>query len=137
MIYCEGEYCSIKDQCAYHELFECKHLRQYIDESTQGCAYGGFDREGKHHSFHHEYYCGDRAEWYKHYKALGWREDKEYVNSKGTICDEVCLTCEHQELCFKVLEYAGMTIQPGDRVRFDCEKIKENPEHYKKMVGRK
>lgn len=136
MIYCEGEYCSRKDQCAYHELFECKYLRQYIDESTEGCGYGGFDKEGKYFS-HHEFYCGDRAEWYKHYKALGWRDDEEYVNSKGTICDEVCLTCEHQELCFKVLEYAGMVIRSGDRVRFDCEKIKRDPQHYEEMIGRR
>ena len=136
MIYCEGEYCARREQCAYHELFECKYPRQYLDESREGCAYGGFDREGKYF-YHHEDNCGDRAEWYKHYKALGWREDKEYINSKGTICDEVCLTCEHQELCFRVLEYAGMIIQPGDRVRFDCEKIKENPEQYKEMVGRR
>lgn len=61
----------------------------------------------------------------------------EYRNSKGTICNEICLTCDHQELCFKVLEYAGMVIQPGDRVRFDCAKIKENPEHYKEMIGRR
>ena len=61
----------------------------------------------------------------------------EYRNSKGTICNEVCLTCEHQQLCFWVLEYAGMLIKPGDRIRFDCEQIKENPEHYREMVGRR
>lgn len=136
MIYCEGEYCSRKDQCAYHESFECKYPRQYIDESSEGYGYGGFDREGKYFC-HHEYCCGDRAEWYKRYKALGWREDTEYTNSKGTICDEICLTCEHRELCLKVLEYAGMIIQPGDRIRFDCEKIKENPKHYEEMIGRR
>ena len=136
MIYCEGEHCSRKDQCAYHESFECKYPRQYIDESREGFGYGGYDKEGKHF-WHHEYCCGDCAEWYKHYKALGWREDIDYINSKGTICDEICLTCEHQELCFKMLEYAGMIIQPGDRIRFDCEKIKENPKHYEELVGRR
>lgn len=136
MIYCEGEYCSRKDRCAYHENFEWKYPRQYIDESTEGYGYGGFDKEGKHFC-HHEYCCGDFAEWYKRYKALGWREDTEYINSKGTICDEVCLTCEYQELCFTLLEYAGMIIQPGDRIRFDCEKIKENPKHYEEIVGKK
>lgn len=61
----------------------------------------------------------------------------EYRNSKGTICNEICLTCEHQELCFRVLEYAGMIIQPGDKVRFDCEQIKANPKHYEEMTERK
>ena len=61
----------------------------------------------------------------------------EYRNSKGLLFNEECLTCEHQQLCFWVLEYAGMVIKPGDKIRFDCEQIKENPEHYRKMVGRK
>lgn len=138
MIYCEGKYCSRKDQCAYHEQFECNYPRQYIDQSTQGCAWGGFASDGSgNYEFHHEYYCGDNANWHKHYKALSWREGENYKNSKGTICDEVCLNCEHQQPCFQVLEYAGMVFQPGDRVRFDCEKIKENPKYYEEMLGRR
>lgn len=138
MIYCEGKYCSRKEYCAYHEKFECDYPRQYLDWSTNGCSWGGFASDGSgKYNFHHEYSCGDSAEWYKRYKALGWRDGEDYKNSKGTICDEVCLTCEHQQLCFWVLEYTGMIIQPGDKIRFDCEKIKEDPEHYRKMVGRR
>ena len=136
MIYCEGSRCARREQCAYHEDFVCKQPRQYLDESTEGCGYDGIDENGNHFS-HHEYFCGDNADWYKHYKAFGWRNNKEYINSKGTICDEICLTCEHQELCFKILEYAGMIIQPGDRIRFDCEQIKINPKHYEEMIRRR
>lgn len=63
--------------------------------------------------------------------------DKEYKNSEGTICDEVCLTCPHRSLCFLILEYAGMVIQPGDKIRFDCEDIQANPEYYKERFAPK
>lgn len=134
MIYCEGKYCSRKDQCAYHENFEWKYPRQYLDMSTEGCGWEGIDNDGRRFG-HHEYFCGDRANFYKHYKALGWREGQEYRNSEGTICDEVCLTCPHKGLCFRVLEYAGMIFQAGDRVRFDCEQIKNNPEGTQKWLN--
>ena len=65
MYYCEGKYCSRKDQCAYHELFDWKCPRQYLDQSTTGSGYGGIDENGQLF----------RAEFYKCYKALGWRED--------------------------------------------------------------
>jgi hypothetical protein len=133
MIYCEGEYCSRKDQCAYHELFESKHLRQYIDESTEGHGYGGIDSNGKPF-FHHEFYCGDRAKYYRHYKALGWREGEKYVNSEGFRYDEVCVNCEHRGLCFKLLEQAGMITASGERISFDCEEIKAEPERYKEFL---
>ena len=130
MYYCEGKYCSRKDRCAHHESFDWKYPRQYLDMSTEGRGYGGIDENGKLF-WHHEYSCGDKAEFYKRYKALGWREGQEYRNSKGTICDEVCLTCPHQSLCFTILEYAGMTFEEGDRIRFDCERIKNDPEGIK------
>ena len=133
MIYCEGKNCSRRDQCAFHEHFEWKYPRQDLDQSTQGMGYEGIDKSGKPFS-HHEFFCGDKADFYKHYKALGWREGVEYRNSKGTICDEVCLTCEHQDLCFSILEFAGMIFQPGDRVRFDCEAIRADPEGKKKWL---
>lgn len=135
MIYCEGEYCSRKDQCAYHESFEWKYPRQYLDQSTEGYGYEEVDKDGQLFN-HHEYCCGDRADFYKCYKALGWRNNQEYKNSEGTICDEVCLTCPHKSLCFRVLESAGMIFQAGDRVRFDCELIKSNPEHYEENLRR-
>lgn len=74
MIYCEGKYCSIKNQCAFHEAFEWKHPRQYLDWSTEGSGYGGFDKEKNYHFFSNEYCCGDRAKRYSRYRALGWRE---------------------------------------------------------------
>lgn len=75
MIYCEGKYCSRKDQCAFHEEFEWKYPRQCIDYSTEGIGYEEFDEE-KNCRFHrHEYYCGDRAKCYRRYEELGWREN--------------------------------------------------------------
>lgn len=136
MNYCEGKYCLRKDSCAYHEEFEWKYPRQYLDMSTEGCGYEGFDKDGNRVS-HHEFFCGDRSEWYNHYKALGWRKGQEYRNSEGTICDEICLTCEHSNLCVSILEFAGMIFQPGDRIRFDCEDIKSNPEGKQKWLEEK
>ena len=133
MIYCEGKKCSRRDQCAFHEKFEWEHPRQYLDESTQGMGWGGIDKDGNYFS-NHRFCCGDNADRYYQYKALGWREGQEYRNSKGTICDEVCLTCEHQNLCFTILEYAGMIFRPGDRVRFNCEDIKTDPEKHKQFL---
>lgn len=136
MIYCEGKYCLRKDKCAYHEEFEWKHPRQYLDQSTEGFGYEGFDKDGNR-VFRHEYCCGDKADFYKRYKALGWREGQEYENSKGTICDEECVACEHSSLCSSILEFAGMIFQPGDRIRFDCEQIKANPEGKQKWLNEK
>ena len=124
MIWCEGKNCSRKDFCAYHEHFEYKYPRQILDLSREGSHW---EDHGK--SYHH-YSCGDKAKYYNSYKALGYREDEEYKNSEGTICDDVCLKCEHIDLCFMVLEYAGMVFQPGDRVRFDCEQVKEDPHRF-------
>ncbi len=135
MYYCEGKQCARRDKCAYHENFEWKYPRQYLDSSTEGYGYEGIDVNGNKFS-HHEYLCGDRADFYKGYKALGWREGQEYRNSKGTICDEICLTCEHSSLCSSILEFAGMIFQPGDRVRFDCESIKADPEGHKRWLDK-
>lgn len=133
MIYCEGTNCSRRDQCAFHERFEWKHPRQYLDCSTEGRGSGGIDESGKTF-YQHGYYCGDDAEYYRGYKSIGWREGEEYKNSAGTICDEVCLTCPHKSLCFSILEFAGMIFQPGQRIRFDCEQIKVDPEGRKKWL---
>ena len=59
-----------------------------------------------------------------------------YINSEGTICNEICLTCANKDLCFELLEYTGMIFQAGDKIRFDCEEIKVNPEHYRNMIKR-
>ena len=134
MIYCEGTNCSRRDQCAYHEHFKWNYPRQYLDESTEGRGWAGVDKDGNYFS-NHKFCCGDSAEQYYHYKALGWREGQEYRNSEGTICDEVCLTCPHKSLCFSILELAGMVFEPGDRVRCNCEDIKANPEYHKDWVN--
>lgn len=130
MIYCEGKNCSRRDQCAYHELFEWKYPRQYLDWSTEGTGYTGINKDKDY------FCCGNNADYYKQYKALGWREGQEYRNSAGTICDEICLTCPHRSLCFQILEFAGMIFQPGDRVRFDCEDIKADPEGKKEWLNK-
>lgn len=130
MIYCEGRNCSRRDQCAYHENFEWKHLRQYLDKSTQGHGSQGIDENGNIVLRQH-FTCGDNATGYHNYRALGWRDGQEYKNSEGTICDEVCLSCPHKTLCFCILEQAGMVFKPGDRIRFNCESIKANPEEHK------
>lgn len=128
MIYCEGTNCSRRDQCAYHESFEWEHPRQVRDCSAEGTSYGPFYDEHNKAYMKTHWDCGDNADnHYSHYKALGWREGQNYRNSAGTICDEVCLTCPHQALCFSILEFAGMVFRPGDRVRFDCEDIKKDP----------
>ena len=57
--------------------------------------------------------------------------NSNYKNSEGTVCNEICLTCIHRNLCFELLEYCGMIFQAGERIRFDCEQIIANPEYYK------
>ena len=137
MFYCEGKYCSRKDQCAYHERFEWKYPRQYLDLSTEGSGYEEIDKDGNRTSCH-EYSCGDRSmNFYPRYRALGWREGQKYRNSEGTICDEECVNCEHQSLCSGILEFAGMIFQPGERIRFDCEIIKANPKGRQKWLDDK
>lgn len=137
MVYCAGTNCSRRNQCAFHEHFEWKHLRQYLDWSTNGSAYGGFDNKGEWHPVQSRMSCGDQAEQYYHYKALGWREGEEYRNSIGGICDDVCVTCPHRSICYSILECAGMIFAPGDRVRFDCERIKADPEGKKEWLDRR
>ena len=48
MIYCEGKYCSRRNQCAYHEAFDWEYPRQYLDESTQGYGSEGIDEKGNY-----------------------------------------------------------------------------------------
>ena len=57
MFYCEGTNCSRRDQCAYHERFEWKYPRQYLDLSTDGTAWGGFDNDGKWHPMQSTWSC--------------------------------------------------------------------------------
>lgn len=137
MIYCEGKNCSRRDQCAYHESFKWKYPRQVRDCSTEGICYGPFYDENNKEYMKRHWDCGDNADnHYLHYKALGWREGQEYRNSAGTICDEICLTCPHQALCFSILEFAGMICSPGERIRFDCEDIKKDPKGRQELLDK-
>ena len=130
MIYCEGKHCSRRNQCAYHETFDCKYYRQYLDKSTQGRGSGGIDKNGNHFC-HHEFLCGDRASHYNCYQALGWREGSEYKNSIGLEYAEECVKCEHNSLCFYLLEFAGMITYKGKRVMDHiCEDIILHPDKY-------
>ena len=134
MFYCEGKYCSRRVKCAYHENFDWKYPRQYLDLSTEGSGYEGIDKDGNRISCH-EYSCGDRSTNFYHcYRALGWREGQEYRNSKGTICDEECVNCKHKDICIRILEFAGMIFQPGERIRFDCEMVKADPEGHQRWL---
>ena len=81
MHYCEGKNCSRRDECAFHEVFDWKYPRQYLDDSTNGYGGEGIDKDGNRFSIH-KYCCGDKADYYNCYKALGWREGQEYKNSE-------------------------------------------------------
>ena len=134
MIYCEGKYCSRRNQCAYHEIFDWEYPRQYLDESTQGCGSEGIDENGNCFS-HHEVFCGDRSKHYNLYKAIGWREGNEYRNSIGLKYAEECVKCEHRQLCFYLLEYAGMITYEGRRImNHMCEDIVAHSDEYKNKV---
>ena len=134
MIYCEGKYCSRRNQCAYHEAFDWEYPRQYLDESTQGCGSEGIDEKGNFFS-HHEFLCGDKANHYNLYKALGWREENEYRNSIGLKYAEECVKCEYRHLCFYLLEYAGMITYEGRRImNHICEDVILHPDEYKEKI---
>lgn len=123
MYYCVGEFCSKRNKCAHNKPDTSGRLQQWLDMSTQGSGHAGIDKDGK--SFcKHEYECGDRALYYKH-----------YTNSEGLDYDEECLTCQYRGICFLLLEKAGMITTPGKKVRFvDCYEIKAKPDYYRKEV---
>ena len=130
MIYCEGKNCSIQDKCAYHEDFDWKYPRQYLDWSTHGSGCEGMDDNGNRFS-HHEFYCGDNASYYKCYKALGYREGEKYKNSLGFCYDQECVDCKFRSLCFTLLEDAGLITRNGERVmNHICKDIKKDPQFY-------
>ena len=133
MYYCEGTNCSRRDQCAYHEAFDWKYPRQYLDQSTEGTTLAGKDDNGNSY-VKSIWNCGDNAWYYGCYKALGWREGQEYKNSIGLKYDDVCVNCEHRSLCFMLLEDAGLITRPAKRIALYCEKIKTNPEEYRKWL---
>lgn len=120
-MHCPGINCSKRDTCTNHF-----GSGQVIDWSRYGWHAAGFDKDGNYKS-EGETYCGDNG-------TYGY---KKYKNSEGTICAEECLHCPHKHLCFQILELAGMIFQPGDRVRFDCEEIKADPEGKQKWVENK
>ena len=82
MFYCPGEFCSKKNECLYHKLKDSKRPIQLLDMSTQGHGFGGFDRNGKYYSYHHEYECGDRAPTYKSlWKCETWQDKCDFENA--------------------------------------------------------
>lgn len=120
-MYCPGTNCSKRDTCANHFTDG-----QVIDESTYGWHAEGRDKNGNSIIIG-EINCGDNGTYgYKYYK-----------NSEGTICAEECLHCPHVNLCFQILEYAGMICRPGYHVRPDCEEIKADPEGKQKWIEEK
>ena len=64
MYYCEGKYCSRRNECAHNKPDTSGRLQQWLDMSTEGSGYSGIDENGKHFC-RHEYWCGDRADGYK------------------------------------------------------------------------
>ncbi len=136
MHYCEGKNCSRRYECAFHEVFDWKYPRQYLDDSTNGHGFEGIDSYGNRFS-EHIWFCGDNANHYGSYKALGWREGQEYKNSLGFCYDEVCVNCEHRNLCFCLLENASMITYEGKRVMDHiCEDVKANPEEHREQLIR-
>ena len=130
MYYCEGKNCSRKDKCAYHEIFDSKHPRQYLDQSTEGYGFETKDENGNNISKHY-FNCGDNADYYRRYKALGYRDGEEYKNSLNLCYDEECVNCEYRSLCFTLLEDAGLITHNGERImNHICESVKKNSLYY-------
>ena len=73
MYYCEGKYCSRRNECAHNKPDTSGRLQQWLDMSTQGSGQYWNDDSGKPH-FHHEYWCGDRADGYKHFVPITLQE---------------------------------------------------------------
>ena len=120
-MHCPGTNCSKRNTCANHFA-----SGQVIDWSQYGWASCGCDKEGNYKR-ESETYCGDNG-------TYGYQK---YKNSDGTVCAEECLHCPHVNLCFQILEYAGMVCRPGYPVRPDCEEIKADPEGKQKWLEEK
>lgn len=73
MYYCAGEYCSKRNECAHNKPDTSGKPQQWLDMSTQGSAKVGIDDWGRPVGYH-EWYCGDRADNYKHFVPI-CRED--------------------------------------------------------------
>lgn len=140
MYYCEGKNCLRKDQCAYHEVFESNNPRQNLDQSINGSTIT-LKIDNKPY-FKETWNCGNNADYYRHYKALGYREGEKYKNSLDFCYDEVCVSCNYRSLCFTLLEDAGLITRNGDRVmNHICESVKKDPQYFidklEKKWGRK
>lgn len=49
---------------------------------------------------------------------------------------EECVNCKNKNLCFLLLEYAGMTFRNGEKIMFNCEAIKQDTDYYQMQIER-
>lgn len=69
MYYCDGKYCSIKEDCAHHQPDLTGKLQQWLDMSTQGSGQFGTDEDGKPFC-NVEAWCGDEAPEYTYFLPI-------------------------------------------------------------------
>lgn len=69
MYYCEGKYCSRRNECAHHKPDTTGSLQQWLDMSTQGSGQAGTDINGKPYCIV-EAWCGDDAKQYTYFEPV-------------------------------------------------------------------
>lgn len=69
MYYCEGKYCSKKEDCDHHQPDTSGRLQQWLDMSTQGSGQAGTDENGKPFC-KIEAWCGDESVDYKYFEPI-------------------------------------------------------------------
>ena len=47
---------------------------------------------------------------------------------------EECVSCEHSDLCFAYLEFAGSVTQPGQPIFYGCADVRNDPEKMQKVL---
>jgi hypothetical protein len=52
------------------------------------------------------------------------------LNSLGLKYAEKCVSCQHNDLCFLLLEFAGCITQEDMPICVQCEKVIENPQSF-------
>jgi hypothetical protein len=66
MYYCDGKYCSRKEDCAHHQPDLTGRLQQWLDMSTQGSGRYWTDEDGNPRS-EIEHWCGDGSVRYPYF----------------------------------------------------------------------
>ena len=56
------------------------------------------------------------------------------MNSLGYKYAEECVSCEHRDLCFAYLEFAGDITREGKPIFCGCLDIKADPERMRKQL---